>query len=135
MLLLTVALLSNTVYSWKYQGHILIARIAHDILQMENPQALQKAQEVLSILKDEPTTDSERDYRFVEAAPYADIIRMRGGSYQADWHFVNYAILDPGTSVNDFPKFKPGAKNIENALPALIDWLNGKDGYNNSFPY
>lgn len=37
---------------------------------------------------------AELDYPFVESSTFADYIKMRGGSWQSDWHFVDTPYLD-----------------------------------------
>ncbi len=53
--------------------------MAYDILVKENPVALQKAEVILSAMANQTLTDSERDHPFVEAAPFADMVKYRGG--------------------------------------------------------
>ena len=55
--------------------------MAYDILQKEAPNALKKAEDVLAVMANETITDSERDYPFVEAAPFADMVKYKGGGW------------------------------------------------------
>jgi S1/P1 Nuclease len=86
-------------------------------------------------MANEPLTDGEKDYPFVEAAPFADVIKYKGGGWQSNWHFVDIPYFDQGGNMNDFPDFKLDPKNISEAIPGITDWLQGKAGYQNSFAY
>jgi len=79
--LVATACLIGTVQSWKYQGHILIARMAYDNLLKESPEALKKAEELLAVMAGDTLTSSEKDHTFVEAAPFADMIKYKGGGW------------------------------------------------------
>lgn len=48
-------------------------------------------------------TSLEGDYPFVECSTFADEIKSKGGSYQADWHFIDNPFLDEGGSIDDYP--------------------------------
>ena len=64
--------------AWWDKGHLIVARIAYDILQKENPTALAGANVKLAVLKKDSTIQalqSENLYPFVEAAPFADAIK------------------------------------------------------------
>ncbi len=65
----------------KYYFLNIVARMAYDILQKEAPNALKKAEDVLAVMANETITDSERDYPFVEAAPFADMVKYKGGGW------------------------------------------------------
>lgn len=80
-------------------------------------------------------THTEGDYPFVECAVFADNIKSKGGSFQSEWHFVNTPYLDQGGSVDDYPQFENGDDNVGKAIPAIVDWLTGASGYQNSFVY
>jgi len=132
--LLITALVATTfvgyVECWKAEGHVLIARIAYDILKSENPQALTKANSILkSLAVDNPTlTKKEDKYPFVECSTLADDIRMAGGQYQEGWHFVDNPFVDSG-SISDYPKFKFSDKNITRVIPELVNWLTNTGDY------
>jgi len=70
--------------SWKAEGHLIIARIAYDKLQAENPSALDNVNKEFKALQDYSSalTVKEGDYPFVECATLADDIRMKGGQWQ-----------------------------------------------------
>lgn len=78
---------------------------------------------------------AEKDYIFVEAAQFADMIKYNGGMYQSNWHFINLPIFEDGQGLADFPKFKPPKENITSAVQGIYDWLTGTPGYEQSFAY
>lgn len=80
-------------------------------------------------------TYTEGDYPFVECSVFADNIKSKGGSFQSEWHFVDTPFLDEGGSVNDYPGFKVETETVSKAIPAIVDWLTGASGYQNSFVY
>ena len=59
----------------------LVARMAHDELASKHPEALKKVESLLAVMAGENITDSERDHAFVEAAPFADMIKYKGGGF------------------------------------------------------
>lgn len=83
----------------------------------------------------ENVTSSERDHSFVEAAPFADMVKYKGGGWQSSWHFVDIPYYDQGGNSNDFPDFKLDPKNISAAIPCIVNWLSASNGYQNSFVY
>lgn len=50
----------------------IVARIANDILEKENPVALKKAEAILAYMANQTITNSELDHPFVESAAFAD---------------------------------------------------------------
>lgn len=68
-------------------------------------------------------TRLEGEYPFVECATFADEIKAKGGSFQADWHFIDNPYLDQGGSIDDYPGFVFSEENAEKAIPAIIDWI------------
>ena len=50
-LTLVFALIVSQVQAWGGKGHLLIARIAHDILDETDPDTLRKVNNALAILK------------------------------------------------------------------------------------
>ena len=103
--------------------------MGYDILLKENPVALQKAEVILSAMANQTLTDSERDHPFVEAAPFADMVKYRGGQWQSNWHFVDIPYFDQGGNINNYPEFKEDMMNITVAIPGIVDWLMDKPGY------
>lgn len=59
----------------------IVARMAHDELASKYPQALAKAEKLLKVMSGENLTSSEKDHIFVEAAPFADMIKYKGGGW------------------------------------------------------
>ena len=114
---------------------IIVARMAYDILLKEAPSALKKAETLLEVMSGEPTTDSEKDHIFVEAAPFADMVKYKGGGWQSNWHFVDIPYFDEGGNLNDYPEFKLEDKNISSAIPGIVDWIRGTGDYKDSFVY
>jgi hypothetical protein len=55
--------------------------MAYDILEKENPTALKKAEDILANMANQTITSSEKDYPFVEAAPFADMVKYKGGGW------------------------------------------------------
>lgn len=62
---------------------LLVARIAYNILERENPKALEDATELLRVYSNKFPyyTKFEGEYPFVECATLADYIKYRGGSW------------------------------------------------------
>lgn len=92
--------------AWWDNGHLLVARIAQDILAAQNPTVLAQVEDILGVLaKSDPSyTQYEKDHRFVECATFADKIKYRGGSYQSGWHFIDQPYIDDaGKTIADFP--------------------------------
>jgi hypothetical protein len=59
----------------------LVARIAQDILEKENPQALQKAVTLLGKYSDSFTQEHEKNYPFVECVTLPDDNKRAGGGW------------------------------------------------------
>jgi hypothetical protein len=77
------------VSAWNIPGHMLSAAIAYQVLRQENPQTIDKVKAVLeqhpwyanqwqARLQDVPVADH---VLFMQAARWADDIRMRGKQY------------------------------------------------------
>lgn len=60
---------------------MLIARMAYDILEEENPQVIERAEDLLSKYSDAVTEENEGDYPFVECVVLADLNKRRGGGW------------------------------------------------------
>ena len=84
---------------------MLVSRIAYDILRTQNPEALKKATEILSLyIKEDPEyVKRERNYPFVECSTFGDDVKAFGGSWQSSWHFADYPYLDEGGKISDYP--------------------------------
>lgn len=80
-----IALISST-NAWWGKGHLLVARIAYDLLNEGSegsPDTIVNVDEQLSYLEhsDPVYTKKEGDYPFVECTTFADDIKNSGGSY------------------------------------------------------
>jgi hypothetical protein len=100
-----------------------VARIAYDILEQEDPEALNKATELLRVYSDSITSEKEKDFPFVECVTLADDNKRRGGGWQSSWHFKDNGFSgDEGTY-----NFAAAEKNLVAALPDIFHWLRGDD--------
>eukprot|EP00347_Sterkiella_histriomuscorum_P010921 403374421 len=134
---LLLALLTSRATAFWQQGHLMVARVAYNHLQSEAPEALKAANDMLAVYsKSNPSmTKLEGDYPFVECATFADEIKAKGGAFQSGWHFIDTPYLDQGGSISDYPQFKFDENHIGKVIPAIVDWLSGTEGYENSFVY
>lgn len=137
----TLCLLSVGATAWWDKGHIIAARVAYDILEAEAPEALVGANAELSVLKHSTSThilatDHERDYPFVECAPFADTIKGQGYSFQSDWHFINQPYTDEDASLESYPfEFDPEEPNVTNSIESIHAWMLASDGYQTTALY
>jgi hypothetical protein len=67
--------------AWNFETHFLITRIAYDILEEKNPEALEQATELLRLYSDNTTIKNEDMYPFVECVTLADEIKRKGGGW------------------------------------------------------
>jgi hypothetical protein len=77
---IAVSVLAGATQAWWDSGHLLTARRAYDLLEVENPAALNFANAALAPLKRHypDITESEGSYPFVECATFADVIKSKG---------------------------------------------------------
>jgi hypothetical protein len=125
------AALAGTTNAWFGTGHLLVARIAENILSDKAPEQLEKARDVLKTLEstDASLTKNEKNHPFVECATFADSFKYNGGYYQKGWHFIDQPYLDEGGKISDY-SFKPDTHNVTEAMNGLVDWFDGgKDNY------
>ena len=101
-LLIFFVLFLEAIRAWNLQTHMIIARIAYDILEKESPDALRIAEEILSLYSDDVTREEEGLHPFVECVTYADMIKYRGGSWQKGWHYDNLPFFSNGTDASDY---------------------------------
>ena len=127
-----IAALAGVTNAWFDTGHLLVARIAYEILQNEDPAQLQKANAILAELKanDPSAVSKEGAHPFVECAPWADSFKYNGGLYQKEWHFIDQPFLDEGGTINDYPNFVGDTHNAKEALKGIIEWMNNPDANN-----
>lgn len=80
---MAVASMANSVNAWFGTGHLLVARVAYDVLEENSPETLEKVENLLSILtKTNSTwTKDEDKHHFVECATFADDIKGLGGRF------------------------------------------------------
>lgn len=123
-----------TIRAWNLQTHMIIARIAYDILEKESPGALRIAEEILSLYTDDIIKEDEGEYPFVECVAYADIIKYRGGAWQKGWHYDNLPFFSNGTDASDYDLVTL-KQNITNVMPALYQWLKGDANVSDSKPF
>lgn len=128
--------LTNSVQAWGGKGHLIVARIANDILEVDSPDTIEAIESILSVLKkSNPTwTIKEGKHSMVECVTFGDDIKRKGGGYQSGWHFVDTPLLDQGGKISDF-NFKPDAHNITEAIDGIVAWFNKDAGYQNSYIY
>jgi hypothetical protein len=129
---------SVAVNAWWDSGHLLTARRAYDLLEVENPYILGLVNAKLAPLKkDYPSiTFEEGDHPFVECATFADVIKGRGYSWQSPWHFVDQPYVDtPGKTIDDYPDFEPDETDVVDALTALTEFLMNVGEYKESTYY
>jgi hypothetical protein len=81
---------------------------------------------MLETYSDNITADREGKFKFVECVTWADDSKRRGGGWQSNWHFDDIPFVGDGSKESDFD-FAYNAKNITAALPAITDYLSGKD--------
>jgi hypothetical protein len=127
---------TSGVQAWWNNGHLLVARIAYDILQTSSPATIQDVETILAVLKksDPSWTSKEVNHPFVECVTFADDIKAKGASWQADWHFVDTPFLDEGGKISDY-NFTPDAHNATEAIKGLVSWFNLDSGYTNNYEY
>ena len=131
LIFVVLACLASPAALFKTQVHVLstpslshftciVARIAYDTLEREDPKALKQANELLEILKIRSHGEhinKEGRYPFVECATLADDIKYIGGGWQSDWHFTDIPWFDQGGRPEDYPEFKADPKNLTSVIP------------------
>jgi hypothetical protein len=81
-LLLACMMLFCQMSAFHTTGHMVVARIAE--IELEGSKMLQQMKEILAITG---AFTKERDYPFIEAAPYPDDIKYIGVKTMNSWHF------------------------------------------------
>ena len=129
--------MATSVSAWWGKGHLLVARVAYDILMSEDPEIITKVENVLSYLRetDPYWTKKEGDHSFVECTTFADDIKNKGGNYQQGWHFIDTPFLDQGNKISDYPNFKFDMHNITQAITEIVAWFNRDPGYEDGYAY
>lgn len=128
------AALAGTTNAWFGTGHLLVARVARNLLETEAPEQLAKAEQILSTLDkyDEKLTKNEGKHVFVECATFADDFKYHGGYYQKGWHFIDQPYLDEGGKLDDFD-FEKDTHNITEAINGLVGWVGNLDQPQDSY--
>ena len=131
----TIVSLLNVANAWFGVGHLLVSRIAYDILQETSPETLSRVENLLSVLTatNSTWTKDENKHPMVECATFADDIKGMGGRFQSGWHFVDQPYYNEGKSP-DF-KFKYAQHNITEAISHIVDWMNKAPGYDQTYIY
>ena len=84
LLLALLILLPEQLTAFHTTGHMVVARIAE--IQLEGTRMYSQMRDILAILS--PFT-KERNYPFVECAPWADDIKYTGVKSMSNWHFYD----------------------------------------------
>lgn len=128
---LSLLLCVNQASAWWGTGHLLVARIAFDLLENEAPEKLQLAQ---ALLDKYSKNSDEGKHSFVECATYADDIKGKGGAFQSGWHFIDTPYLDEGGKISDFD-FKADTHNVTEAMTSIKMFLTNASGYEKTYEY
>jgi hypothetical protein len=111
----------------------LVAKVAYDILQTSYPHTLSQCEDILKVLEvDYPNiTVKEDKHMFVECTTAADDMKMKGWSWQTEWHYVNTPyVSDANKDISDFPSFDGyDSQNLTLVVEDLISWLKYSAGY------
>lgn len=141
---LAAALLLSSANAWWNNGHMigkfppqlhsssivsrvltenLVARVAYDVLNQENPDVLKQA---ISVLNQDPNAyskESDSDHRFVECATWADFVKHTEYPDTAGWHFEDLPFYD-GVNPSD-TDWKPEPQNVTWAIGSISSFLEG----------
>jgi hypothetical protein len=136
--IISVAALLGSTNAWSYEGHNIVARIAHLVLEKESPATIKQVETILGYLNTDKKYLTPREgtgsYIFTECATFADEIKRKGGDYQSDWHFHDEVYLDQGGDISDF-HFKPKSATVTNAIKGIEKWFKQSSGYTNDYYY
>ena len=128
ILLLTLCLsVLRGVSAWSINGHLYIANIAQNLLELNAPDALAAANDMFpSLAEYDPTlTTHEGDHVFVETSTFADDNKYHGEAWQSDYHFVTLPWIEEGEE-SDYD-VSTDHRNLTGGLTNLVSWLSGKD--------
>jgi S1/P1 Nuclease len=124
--LLALAVLPHPALAWNIPGHMLSGIIAHQVLQHENPQIIDRVKAVLekhpwyanqwqARLQDVPFADHGL-VLFMQAARWADDIRSRDKAQnRPPWHYINLPFKPEGQPA-DVQVRQPEPVNILTAM-------------------
>ena len=152
LLILTFALgTASPVIAWSKAGHMVTGAICYQVMQQRHPRELARVVTVLrahpqferlwkpklAALKAVDPSADENLYLFMLAARWADDIRGETAYDQPAWHYVNYPVVFPGSTVRIRPpdpranivrafaenaaKVKAGPEDVDRAVP--VCWL------------
>jgi hypothetical protein len=135
LLVLTVlAFSAGPALAWNEHGHMVIARLAWRQLNED-----QRAK-VITILKKhphyadylsarKPDGFTEDVWAFMRAAAWAEWVRGKRDYDHPAWHYINYPVVPPGSSVRASDHEPPAnQKNVVNQLSVCTDKIkNGSD--------
>src|SRR5262249_37763128 len=114
--------------AWNIPGHMLSGAIAYQVLQQENPQAIEKVKAVLekhpwylnqwqARLQDVSVTDHSL-VLFMQAARWADDIRSNDKQqHRAPWHYINWP-FKPDKQPPSVQTRKPDRVNVLTTCPS-----------------
>ena len=125
--------------AWWDTGHLLVARIAQDLILQQEPLLVEHFNDVLQVLREkhpELTVDESYEHGFVESATFADeLYNKYNGTWQFNWHFVDTPLLDEGKTLDDYPDFKVQAQNSTETIKNLVAFLRKEPGYEDGYAY
>ena len=137
LVIASLALIANVAQAWSINGHLMVANIAQNLLEDRAPDALKKANKMLTYLANYNSTFvvHEGDHAFVETATFADDMKYHGEMWQSDFHFKTIAWIEEGEE-SDY-KLKTSPRNISVGLHDIASWLSGKGGsdYKDGYMY
>ena len=134
-----VLALAGPAYTWNEHGHMVVARLAWNQLNDD-----QRAK-VVAILKKHPHYDeylaarrpvgfTEDEWVFMRAAAWPDWVRGKRDFDHPTWHYINYPVVPPGSSVKASDHEPPaGQVNIVSQLAVCdgqdSDRLRRREGH------
>lgn len=125
--LLALIVLPASAFGWNATGHMVVARLAWRQLSED-----QRAK-VIAVLKKHPHQErylaarkpdgfTMDEWVFMRAAVWADTVRGRPDFDHPTWHYINYPIVPPGSSVKEADhEPPPGQENVVNQLTFAAD--------------
>lgn len=132
--LVVSAFVADQVSAWNSETHLMIGRVAHDILMKQDPSVVTKVESLLSKFSDTETQLHEKDHSFVECVTWADDIKYRGGGWQSAWHFDDTPFIGDKSKASDLD-IKYSDKNITTMMPVLYHWLKGDKDIKDTIAY
>ena len=127
LLFTLLVILPTSALAWNEKGHMVTARLAWRQLTP------QQRDQIVAILKQHPHYEehlaahrpngfSEDEWVFMRATTWADWVRGRQQFDHPTWHYINYPIVPPGSSVNAADHEPPAKQeNVVNQLSVCVD--------------